>query len=196
MLLDHLSSVDASSSMVLTAQDSATQFYNMYIDKHTGKHLTGDRVRILLHLLPFLLRDLIAPEVNTRNITCYISWYILCDVTCVSQVAFINNKIRTALPGSPLHGKAPVKTPATRWLKYIWQLWNGTFSSVASDSSQMIVRNCRKCLSNYWNFWNPICPRKQEKLLDGILRKRIAFCTRYASNTVLYNMVNNMLRNR
>ena len=28
-----------------------------------GKHLTGDRVRILLLTLPFVLRDLIAPEV-------------------------------------------------------------------------------------------------------------------------------------
>ena len=28
------------------------------------KHLTGDRIRILLPTLPFVLRDLIAPEVN------------------------------------------------------------------------------------------------------------------------------------
>ena len=36
----------------------------MYINKHEGKHLTGDQIRILLLTLPFVLRDLIAPEVN------------------------------------------------------------------------------------------------------------------------------------
>lgn len=63
-LRDRLSSVDSSDSMVHVTQDYAAHFYDMYIDKHTGKHLTGDRVRILLLLLPFLLRDLIAPEVS------------------------------------------------------------------------------------------------------------------------------------
>jgi hypothetical protein len=64
-LRDRLSSVDSSYSMVHVTQDYAAHFYDMYIDKHTGKHLTGDRVRILLLLLPFLLRDLIAPEVSS-----------------------------------------------------------------------------------------------------------------------------------
>jgi hypothetical protein len=64
-LRDRLSSVDSSDSMVHVTQDYAAHFYDMYIDKHTGKHLTGDRVRILLLLLPFLLRDLIAPEVSS-----------------------------------------------------------------------------------------------------------------------------------
>ena len=66
------------------------------IDKHTGKHLTGDRVQILLLTLPFLLGDLIAPE-----------------VTGVLLV-YINNRIQTARLGSPLHGKAPVKESSLR----------------------------------------------------------------------------------
>ena len=40
-------------------------FLCMYVDKHEGKHLSGESVRILLLTLPFLLRDLIAPEVKT-----------------------------------------------------------------------------------------------------------------------------------
>jgi hypothetical protein len=62
-LRDRLSSVDASSSMVQVTEDYASHFYDMYINKHEGKHLTGDRVRILLLTLPFVLRDLIEPEV-------------------------------------------------------------------------------------------------------------------------------------
>ena len=62
-LRDRLSALDSSSSMVEVTVDYAAHFYDMYIEKHKGKHLSGERVRILLLTLPFLLRDLIAPEV-------------------------------------------------------------------------------------------------------------------------------------
>jgi hypothetical protein len=51
--------------MVEVTVDYAAHVYEMYVEKHKGKHLTGERVRILLLTLPFLLRDLIAPEVMT-----------------------------------------------------------------------------------------------------------------------------------
>ena len=62
-LRDRLKEVQSSTSMVSVTNDYAGHFYDMYINKHEGKHLTGDRIRILLLSLPFLLRDLIAPEV-------------------------------------------------------------------------------------------------------------------------------------
>ena len=34
----------------------------MYINNHDGKHMTGDRMKILLLNLPFLLRDLVADQ--------------------------------------------------------------------------------------------------------------------------------------
>ena len=49
--------------MVEVTTAYSTHFIDMYVDKHTGQHVTDDRVRILLPTLPFLLRDLIAPEV-------------------------------------------------------------------------------------------------------------------------------------
>ena len=52
--------------MVKVSTAYATHLIDMYVDKHTGKHMTGDRVRILLLSLPFLLWDLIAPEVHPR----------------------------------------------------------------------------------------------------------------------------------
>lgn len=63
-LRDRLKALDSSTSMVEVSTAYATHFMDMYIDKHTGKHMTGERVRILLLSLPFLLRDLIAPEVK------------------------------------------------------------------------------------------------------------------------------------
>ena len=63
-LRDRLSSLDSSTSLLEVTADYEAHFYDMYVEGHTGKHLTGDRIRILLLNLPFLFRDLIAPEVK------------------------------------------------------------------------------------------------------------------------------------
>ena len=63
-LQDRLASVDSSTSTIEITDDYAAHFYDMYINKHDGKHMTGDRMKILLLNLPFLLRDLVAPEVR------------------------------------------------------------------------------------------------------------------------------------
>ncbi len=63
LLRDRLSSLDSSTSLLEVTSKYAAHFYDMYVEGHTGKHLTGDRSRILLLNLPILLRDLIAPEV-------------------------------------------------------------------------------------------------------------------------------------
>jgi hypothetical protein len=57
-----LSSLDLSTSLVKVTSDFEAYFYDMYVEGHTGKHLTGDRIRILLLNLHFVFRDLIAPR--------------------------------------------------------------------------------------------------------------------------------------
>ena len=74
---DRLASVDSSTSTIEITNDYAAHFYDMYINKHDGKHtsMTGDRMKILLLNLPFLLRDLVVqlvPEVRL---------YIIYDIT-------------------------------------------------------------------------------------------------------------------
>ncbi len=39
-----LSSLDSSTLLVEVTSDYAAHFYDMYVEGHTGKHLTGDRV--------------------------------------------------------------------------------------------------------------------------------------------------------
>jgi hypothetical protein len=63
-LRDRLATVDSSTSTVDITNDYAAHFYDMYINKHDGKHMTGDQIKILLLILPFLLRDLVEPEVR------------------------------------------------------------------------------------------------------------------------------------
>jgi hypothetical protein len=72
-LRDRLASVDSSTSMVQTTEDYAADFYDMYINKHEGKHLTGDRIRILMLTLPFVLLDLIAPESRGESTICCVT---------------------------------------------------------------------------------------------------------------------------
>ena len=62
-LLDRLAYIDGSTSMIEVTSDYAAHFYDMYVKNHNGKHMTGDRIKILLLNLPFMLRDLILPEV-------------------------------------------------------------------------------------------------------------------------------------
>jgi hypothetical protein len=62
-LRDRLASIDSSTSMVEVTSDYAAHFHDMFVKNHDGKHMTGDRIKILLLNLPFMLRDLILPEV-------------------------------------------------------------------------------------------------------------------------------------
>ena len=86
-LRDRLASVKSSTSMIEISTDYAAHFFDMYVQNHEGKHMTGDRMKILLLNLPFVLRDLITPEVSddylfTYNIACDITCDITCDIPC------------------------------------------------------------------------------------------------------------------
>ena len=63
-LRNRLASVDLSTSTLEITPDYAAHFYDIYIKQHDGKHMTGDWMKILMLNLPFLLRDLLKPEVN------------------------------------------------------------------------------------------------------------------------------------
>jgi hypothetical protein len=64
-LRNRLSSVESSTSTIEISTDYAAHFYDMYIKKHDGKHMTGNRMKILILNLPFLLRDLLEPEASS-----------------------------------------------------------------------------------------------------------------------------------
>lgn len=62
-LADRLSTVVADTSMITISPEYAGHFYDMYINGKENTKLTGDRMKILMLTLPFMVRDLIAPEV-------------------------------------------------------------------------------------------------------------------------------------
>ena len=63
-LRNRLASLDSSTSTIEVTPEYASHFYDMYVKNHDGKHMTGDRMKILMLNLPFLLHDLLLPEVN------------------------------------------------------------------------------------------------------------------------------------
>jgi hypothetical protein len=53
---------DLKSPMTIQHTLPHSDFYDVYINKHEGKHMTGDHIRILLLSMPFLLLDLIIEQ--------------------------------------------------------------------------------------------------------------------------------------
>jgi hypothetical protein len=65
-LSEGLASVVADTSMITLSTAYATHFHDIYIDGKENAKMTGDRMKMLMLTLPFMVRDLIAPEVYTQ----------------------------------------------------------------------------------------------------------------------------------
>ena len=66
--------------MVQITEDYAAHFYYMYINKHEGKHLTGDQIQMLCYM------------------TCYktyVTYYITCYITCIHNI--LHNMLHNVL---------------------------------------------------------------------------------------------------
>ena len=63
-LSDRFTTVVADTSMITLSPAYATHLYDIYIDGKENAKMTGDRMKMLMLTLPFMVRDLIAPEVN------------------------------------------------------------------------------------------------------------------------------------
>ena len=78
-LADRLSAIMADTSMLTLSTEYAAHFYDMYIDGKENAKLTGDRMKMLMLSLPFMVRDLISPEVSLVYPMCIQSLsHILC----------------------------------------------------------------------------------------------------------------------
>jgi hypothetical protein len=68
-------------TLLKVTAEYAAHFYYMYVEGHTGKHLTGDRIRILLLNLSFVFRHLIAPKAVSHSTRNHIMAYVMYDIT-------------------------------------------------------------------------------------------------------------------
>ena len=81
-LRDRLTACGSSDLMIQVSPEYGSHFLAMYTEPDV-KHLTGERVKLLMLSLPFLLRDLIKPEVRSalKNISYPISYAISCAIS-------------------------------------------------------------------------------------------------------------------
>ena len=63
-LADRFATVVADTSMITLSPEYAAHFHDIYIDGKEHAKMTGDRMKMLMLTLPFVVRDLIAPEVH------------------------------------------------------------------------------------------------------------------------------------
>jgi hypothetical protein len=64
-LSDRFASVVADTSMITLTTAYAAHYHDIYIDGKENAKMTGDRMKMLMLTLPFMVRDLIAPEVHS-----------------------------------------------------------------------------------------------------------------------------------
>ena len=62
-LSDHFSTVLADTSIITMSTEYVAHFHDIFIDGKEHAKMTGDRMKMLMLTLPFMVRDLIAPEV-------------------------------------------------------------------------------------------------------------------------------------
>ena len=56
---------DSDTSMITLSTAYASHFHNIFIDGKENAKMTGDSMKMLMLSLPFMVRDLIAPEVHS-----------------------------------------------------------------------------------------------------------------------------------
>ncbi len=85
--------LDSSTSTIEVSTKYDSHFYNMDIRQHDGKHMTGDRMKILMLNLPFLTRDLLRPEV--RNIDIILAYSISATISYPISVTILGTILGT-----------------------------------------------------------------------------------------------------
>ena len=131
-LSERLATVVADTSMITLSTAYATHFHDIYIDGKENAKMTGDRMKMLMLTLPFMVRDLIAPEVHLAlyilgilSITMYILGITAYMLTCthIYQVKLINTAIDNAKGTSRLQGLQHVADPSAVFLSsYVYEV--------------------------------------------------------------------------
>ena len=90
-LADRLSTVVADTSMITMSTAYASHFHDVYIDGKENAKMTGDRMKMLMLTLPFLVRDLIAPEVAVNSV-------IYIDISCLLKYILVYTRLNSSTP--------------------------------------------------------------------------------------------------
>jgi hypothetical protein len=177
-LADRLATVVADTSMITLSTAYASHFHDIYIDGKENAKMTGDRMKMLMLTLPFLVRDLIAPEVMVYSGIYYV---ILCLLKNILVYTRLNSSTQQSTGPSPVHVSTACPTfliPVTRWLRYSFSAWTGTFPLASPVFPNQSFPNCTRRLLISLTFCSNTCRTRLVKRPSGILRRPRAFYTR------------------
>ena len=140
--------------------------------------MTGDRTKMLMLTLPFMVRDLIAPEVIV-----HCSIYI--DISCLLKHILVYTRLNSTTQQSTGPGLDPVCTACLTWLIPAMRLWRCSFSAWTGTFplANLVFRclsfpNCSRRLLICSTFSSTTCPTRLAKRPSGILRRPTAFSIR------------------
>jgi hypothetical protein len=77
-LSSRFKTVVADTSMITLSNEYSIHFHDLFIDGKENAKMTGDRMKMLMLTLPFMVRDLIAPEVFQYWHVLVCTVYVLC----------------------------------------------------------------------------------------------------------------------
>ena len=177
-LADRLATVVADTSMITLSTAYASHFHDIYIDGKENAKMTGDRMKMLMLTLPFLVRDLIAPEVMVYSA---IYCVILCLLKNILVYTRLNSSTQQSTGPSPDHVCMACLTfliPVTRWLRYSYSAWTGTFPHASPVFPCQTFPNCTRRLLISLTFCSDTCRTRLVRRPSGISRRPTAFDTR------------------
>ena len=179
-LADRLATVVSDTSMITMSTAYTAHFYDIYIDGKENAKMTGDRMKMLMLTLPFMVRDLIKPEVIVYT---SIYYYIL----CVLMHILLYTRLISSTPPSTRPSPAPVCTtchtcliPVMRWWMFSFSAWTGTYPLASPVFHCQSFLNCTRRQLISWTFSSATCPTRPAKRPSGISKRPTAYYTRSA----------------
>ncbi len=119
--------------------------------------MTGDRMKMLMLTLPFMVQDLIAPEVKLIN-------------------SAINNMARDCADCLML------LIPVLTWWTSSFSAWTGIWLLGSHVFHRTSLRSSMTRQWIYWTYSSKNCLIRQAKRAGGISKRHTAFCTRSAKS--------------
>jgi hypothetical protein len=179
-LSDLFATVVADTSMVTLSTAYAAHFHDIYIDGKENAKMTGDRMKMLMLTLPFMVRDLIAPEVLCLlNIRVYTRIYSnILVYTCIYQVKLINAAIDKAKAGSRLCGLPHVADPSSDVQDVLIQCMDWNISTRQSRIPLSEIPELQQKAVDLLDILQKNLPDKTGEKAKWNLRRPTAFSTR------------------
>ena len=107
-LSSRFKTVVADTSMITLSTEYSVHFHDIYIDGKENAKMTGDRMKMLMLTLPFMVRDLIAPEVLLCMHT-----LVCTSMYCVDLCMYLYILLCTRLSSSMQPSRPPSQTPVS-----------------------------------------------------------------------------------